>query len=142
MPRFTSLHRPTGSHFLDFSPCRCDDSSYDEAYGPNAPSKYCCEDKGVDENDIEIEEDKFNHDPGLFRRSLARGNTQMITIEEWIWSRYSFYMLEDLTPGYYSYMLEDATSQHLGGMQYGSGKKDPSRYHGRMSRKWGTDLSE
>lgn len=39
--KFTSLHRSTGSHFLDFSPCRCDDSAYDEAYGPKAPSKHC-----------------------------------------------------------------------------------------------------
>lgn len=38
---FTSLHRPVGSSFVDFSICPVDDSSYDESRGPECLIHHC-----------------------------------------------------------------------------------------------------
>ena len=149
MPRFTSLHRPTGPFFLDLSNYQCDDAQYDEAVGPTL-SVHGCEDlvqySESDVYDLEDHSDSYDDEADeyfehLRSKSLPPLEVDMDEIQAWIQVQYR------------DYLNYEGNDPHAGSLQYGccqvelitsvkvKGHVSP-RNQGRKPRVWWSKLAE
>lgn len=157
MSGFTSLHRPTGPHFMDLSGCPVDDSTYDEAFGPIVHVHR--QDDDVDDTDdfedaffddaIDEEVDK-GYLEGNFDDSHRR--THDGEIAAWIESKYGNYVYNK--SGYSGKVEPSSCNMHSGckrpelspAASWDSHKisewKDPKRNRGRKVRKWWSVLAK
>ena len=157
---FTSTHRPIGAHFLDFSDCPTDDSSYDEARGPECLVHHCVdyddsedlddpdyyELNRSDESDEEIVDNQYQYgDYYLYDRDYG---------DDYDWRNYENYNDDH---NHYEVLVESAVEVgedwHSVCPQYGHGRIElnastswdsrmntrswnPKRNRGRQPRNW------